>query len=180
MNFKSIQVNEHTLLRELILEDAPIIYHAIDTNRSHLRTWLPFVDTTQSSENTKSFVQSIVNNDQTQQQIFTVWYQDEFAGLIGLKDIDYFNFKVEIGYWLIKRMTKKGIIIHSVESLIEYIFYDLEFNRIQIKCGVGNVPSSSIPKKLGFKLEGIERAGEKHKYKYIDLEIYSLIKSEWG
>ena len=52
-------------------------------------------------------------------------------------------------------------------------------NRIQIKCGVGNQKSSSVPKRLGFIFEGIERHGERHHFNFIDLEVYSLLKKEW-
>jgi ribosomal-protein-serine acetyltransferase len=52
-------------------------------------------------------------------------------------------------------------------------------NRIQIKCAVGNKLSSNITKKLGFKLEGIERQGELLMGGFFtDLEIYSKLKSD--
>jgi ribosomal-protein-serine acetyltransferase len=55
----------------------------------------------------------------------------------------------------------------------------MDMNRIQIKCGVGNSRSSNVPKRLGFHFEGIEQDGEKHKNRFIDLEVYSMLKRDW-
>lgn len=179
MIIEKIKVDEKLYLLPLADGDANIIFDAIDKNRSFLRKWLPFVDTTKSVKFTQAFVNSIIDDVERRQEIFTIWYNDDFAGLIGLKEIDYLNRKLEIGYWLIENKTKKGIMTLAVERIIKFVFENLEMNRIQIKCGVGNIPSSSIPKSLSFSFEGIERQGEKHPNKYIDLEIYSLLKSEW-
>mgnify|MGYP001050637725 CR=1 FL=1 len=52
-------------------------------------------------------------------------------------------------------------------------------NRIQIKCALGNRPSSIIPKRAGFQLEGIERAGELLSDGcFADLEAYSMLKGD--
>lgn len=179
MIIDEMKVNSSIALRLLVLEDSPIIYTAINENRTHLRKWLPFVDSTKSQKDTLSFVKSIVDDVERRQEIFTIWYKNEFAGLIGLKDFDYLNRKVEIGYWLTEKMTGKGIITLSVERIMHFIFDELELNRIQIKCGVGNISSSAVPKRLGFSFEGIERQGERHLSKYIDLEIYSFLREEW-
>lgn len=179
MIIHNIHVNTSIVLKLLKSKDAYSIFEAIDNNREHLRTWLPFVDHTKSVKDSMAFVKSVIDDVEHRQEIFTIWVDNCFAGLIGLKDIDYLNRKIEIGYWLISEMTGKGIIRKSAEKLIEFCFEVLGMNRIQIKCGVGNTKSSAVPKSLGFTFEGIERAGEKHAAKYIDLEVYSILRKEW-
>jgi len=63
--------------------------------------------------------------------------------------------------------------------MVNLAFRNMDMNRVQIRCGVGNDKSSAIPRRLGFTFEGIERAGERHNHVYIDLEVYSLLKREW-
>jgi ribosomal-protein-serine acetyltransferase len=179
MNITELTVNDEIILKILEISDSQTIFEAIDQNRDHLRKWLPFVDMTRSENETRSFVKSITEDVERREEVFTIWYFNEFGGLIGLKDFDYLNRKVEIGYWLIEKMTGKGIITQSIEKLITFIFENLELNRVQIKCGVGNHKSSFIPKRLNFLFEGIERQGERLNFKYIDLEVYSLLKSDW-
>ncbi len=64
--------------------------------------------------------------------------------------------------------------------ICDFAFKTLNINRIQIKCAVGNTPSSNIPKRLNFKFEGIERDGELlSENHFVDLEIYSKLKSDY-
>ncbi|WP_238480345.1 GNAT family N-acetyltransferase [Mangrovibacterium lignilyticum] len=157
------------------------VFQAIDSNRKFLTPWLPFVQQTRSQEDTESFIRSILaESGEPKDEVFTVWYKSRFAGLIGLKETDYLNQKTEIGYWLIESMTGKGIMTKSVKTLIDFLFGSMNMNRIQIKCGVGNYRSSAIPKRLGFTFEGVERDGEKHQRSFIDLEVYSLLKNDYG
>jgi ribosomal-protein-serine acetyltransferase len=66
----------------------------------------------------------------------------------------------------------------SVKLLVKFAFEELNINRIQIRCAVGNTQSSNISKKLGFKFEGIEREGELFPDgSFKDLEVYSILKS---
>jgi ribosomal-protein-serine acetyltransferase len=138
------------------------------------------VQQTSTQGDTEAFIRSILNQPgERKDEVYVVWYERQLAGLVGLKDIDYLNLKTEIGYWLVENMTGKGVMTRSVKALIEFIFQVMKMNRIQIKCGVGNRKSSTIPKRLGFVFEGVERAGEKHQNKFIDLEVYSLLKKEY-
>jgi ribosomal-protein-serine acetyltransferase len=180
MNISELIVDTSIKLKILGLSDSSIIFNAMDQNRYHLRKWLPFVDMTRTEKDTLAFVKSIVDDVERRQEVFTIWFNDEFCGLLGLKDIDYLNRKIEIGYWLIEKMTGRGIMTRSVERIIRFIYEELEMNRIQIRCGVGNQSSSAIPKKLGFIFEGTERQGERHHFNYIDLDVFSLLKKEWS
>ncbi|MCF8362705.1 MAG: GNAT family N-acetyltransferase [Prolixibacteraceae bacterium] len=172
-------IDKSIVLKPLELDDTQTIYDAIDGNRTFLRRWLSFVDVTKSVQDTRAFVKSIVDDAEWRQEVFTIRYNEDFAGLIGLKDIDYLNHKTEIGYWLIEKMTGKGIVTMSVEKLVSFCFRRMNMNRICIKCAVNNTPSSNIPKRLGFTYEGIERAGERYGTRYFDLEVYSMLKGEW-
>jgi len=108
-----------------------------------------------------------------------IWFKGEFAGLIGFKDTDPVNKKTELGYWIIEKMQGKGIVTNAVKKLVDYSFQNLKMNRVQIKVAVGNRRSSAIPKRLGFRLEGIERDGEKHQNRFFSLEVFSILKKEW-
>ncbi|PTN04816.1 GNAT family N-acetyltransferase [Mangrovibacterium marinum] len=174
-----IRVNDQLRLEKIKYSHAFQMFHAIDSNREFLSPWLPFVQQTQSQEDTEAFIRSILNQSgDRRDEVFVIWFNQRFAGLVGLKDTDYLNLKTEIGYWLVESMTGKGIMTKCVKNLVDFLFSVMKLNRIQIKCGVGNEKSSAIPKRLGFTFEGVERAGEKHENRFIDLEVYSLLKNE--
>jgi ribosomal-protein-serine acetyltransferase len=175
-----IQVNEDINLKPIVLSDAKIIFHIIQSQRAYLRKWLPFVDNTRHVVDTENYINSIYATPPDQRErVFTIHYKNAFAGLIGLKSIDKQNQKTEIGYWLSESFQKKGIMSLSVKALIDYAFQQLQLNRIQIKCAVGNNESKHIPQRLGFTFEGIEREGEfLSDNTFTDLEVYSILKKD--
>ncbi|WP_297092083.1 GNAT family protein [uncultured Draconibacterium sp.] len=173
-----IRVDSKIRLEQVNTSMAPVIYEAIDKDREYLSKWLPFVEYTNRVEDTKAFIASITRNDNKKDLVYSIYYQENFAGLIGFKDTDWVNRKTELGYWLVKNMQKKGIISSCVAKLIRFAFRKQKMNRIQIKVAAGNLPSEKIPGKLGFTFEGTERQGERHKNGYVNLKVYSLLREE--
>lgn len=174
-------IDDHQFLERLNLSHVEVIFNAIDQNRIFLRKWLPFVDFTKKTIDTEKFVKSILEKPlANRDEVFIIWYKYDFAGLIGFKDIDRVNDKIEIGYWLIEKLTGKGIATVATRKMVNLAFRNMEMNRVQIRCGIGNEKSSAIPRRLGFSFEGIERSGERHNHSYIDLEVFSLLKREWA
>ncbi len=178
---EKLTIDDYSFLEKLNLTLVEAIFNAIDQNRTFLRKWLPFVDFTQKVSDTERFVRSIIDKvSSNRDEVYIIWHKHEFAGLIGFKDIDRINDKIEIGYWLTEKMTGKGIATAATRKMVNLAFRNMEMNRVSIRCGVGNEKSSAIPHRLGFSFEGIERSGERHNHSYIDLEVYSLLKSEWA
>jgi ribosomal-protein-serine acetyltransferase len=177
---KKIKVGENIVLKQIELEDAIDVFNTINSQREYLRKWLPFVDFTKELKDSQSFVSSVINvPEENKEYVFVIHYDGVFAGLIGFKDTDKLNKKTEFGYWLSESYQKKGIITESVKVLLHFAFDELDINRIQIKCAVGNTPSRNIPRKLGFKFEGVERDGELLvDNQFTDIEVYSLIKKD--
>lgn len=176
----NLKVDLDIELRQLKLSDSIDIFNAIDAQREYLGKWLPFVENTRQVADTELFVGSVVNapND-NKEYTFTIRKHNKFIGLIGLKSTDKLNKKAEIGYWLSEKYQKQGIVTKSVRILCDFAFNKLKLNRISIKCAVYNEPSKNIPKRLGFKFEGIERDGELvSENVFRDLEVYSKLKSD--
>ena len=176
-----IQVNKETQLRLISIDDAKSIFETIDSQREYLGRWLPFVGYTDSIDDSIAFISSVLQTPADRaEQVFVIYQNDKFAGVVGFKDTDRLNRKTEIGYWLSQPFQKKGIITQSVQKLVEYAFNKLEMNRIQIRCAVGNEPSKRIPQRLNFKFEGVEREGELLlSGEFTNLEVYSLLKSDF-
>jgi ribosomal-protein-serine acetyltransferase len=175
-----LRIDENIELRQLKLTDAKDIFETIDSQRTYLGKWLPFVETTKDLTDSEMYVNSVINADiERFEYVFTIRYNGQFAGIVGFKDTDKANKKTEIGYWLSEKFQKKGIMTNSVDTLCNFAFKILNINRVQIKCAVENLPSSNIPKRLNFKLEGVERDGELLSGNiFVDLEIYSKLKSD--
>lgn len=179
-NMVELKVDSEIVLKEIELSDAEDIFKIIDSDRENLRTWLSFIDSTKEIEDTKDFIRStLFLPEDIRDFVAVIIYKGQKIGLIGFKLTDFVNKKTELGYWISKEFENKGIVTKSVVKMIDYAFNNLELNRIQIKCGIGNEKSSKIPKKLNFKFEGIERSAELLNGKFIDAEVYSILKDEW-
>jgi ribosomal-protein-serine acetyltransferase len=177
---QSIVVSNELLLEPLSVNDASTIFNAIDQNRAYLGKWLPFVAYTKQVKDTESFIQTIVSQREvTKNEVYTIWFKGNFAGLIGYHNTDRVNEKTEIGYWLIEDMTGNGIIHKSCMCIIGLAFEKMGINRITIRLATENRASEKVALGLGFIFEGIERAGERYNDLFFDLKVFSLLKSEF-
>lgn len=155
------------------------IYDLVSENKNHLRQWLPWVDNMQTVEFAENFVKGTMQRNKDGNEFaFVIIENDKVIGRIGVYKIDGQNKIGEIGYWLAENLQGKGIITKSCKGLIDFCFSDLQLNRIEIKCGTENFKSKTIPEKLNFTREGVIREGELLYDKFIDLNLYSLLKTD--
>ncbi len=160
-------------LRPLRAEDAPDIFASIDTQRRHLGRWLPFVADTHQIEQTRQVVTGMLAD--TANPVFTLRNGDAFAGLIGFKSADNSKHSIEIGYWLREEQQGKGLMTAAVRALCDLAFKEMGMQRVEIRCGVGNLPSNHIPQRLGFLRSHVEMQGEQlSDGTWIDLNVYVL------
>lgn len=171
---------DNTIRLELITENhAEELFALVDSNRTYLREWLTFVDRMQTVEFARNFVNGTMQrNKEGMEYAFVIIENDTMIGRIGVYKIDSQNKIGEIGYWLAETVQGRGVIAKSTKAIIDFCFSGLQLNRIEIKCGTNNLKSKAIPEKLHFTKEGIIRQGEYLNGKYIDLDLYSLLKSE--
>jgi ribosomal-protein-serine acetyltransferase len=160
--------------------DAPTLFQLIETNRTYLSQWLPWIEATQRVDDELAFIRSAQIQFQTNETIScSIWYQGQIVGTIGYHPFNWVKRSVEIGYWLAAQFQGHGIVTRACQALITYAFDELQLNKVEIRCGVDNIRSCAIPQRLGFRQEGIIHEGEWHHDHYIDLRLYGLLASEW-
>jgi len=172
---------DHQTHIELINEShSESIFNIVDTNRSFLRKWLPFVDKMQSVEFAENFVKGTIQRNKVgNEYAFVIIENEGLLGRVGIYKIDQENKIAEIGYWLAENVQGRGIVTSACKLLINFCFVELKLNRIEIRCGKENIKSRHIAERLSFSNEGIIRQGELVENKYIDLCLYSLLSQEY-
>lgn len=107
--------------------------------------------------------------------------REKIIGGAGVFNIDTFDSKAEIGYWLNQNYWRQGIMKEALISLIDFAYKELKLNRLVIKAYSENKASNAIIKKLGFTYEGTERQSSKcvATENVHDVNVYSLLKKEW-
>ena len=178
METRQLIVDDDILLKEVEMQDAEVIFNTIVDERSYMDEWLPFVEITQDLSFTRKYIESYLDSDKVDLTCI-ILYKQQFAGIIGLKDTDFDNKKTEIGYWLSESFQHKGIVTRSGKTLLNYIFNEIELNRVQLKAATENIKSQAVAERLGFTLEGIERDGELHSRGFVDLMVFGLLKKDW-
>ncbi|CAN7409926.1 GNAT family N-acetyltransferase [Rossellomorea sp. LjRoot5] len=156
------------------------LYELIDSNRDHLRKWLLWVDKRRSPEDLEPVIPIWIQNYADNNGFDAgIRYQGRLVGMIGLHFIDWKTRSTSIGYLLSEEAQGKGIITRTVSSLVNYLFNELDLNRVEIQCVVNNEKSIGIPVRLGFAKEGITRDGQWLYDHYEDIVTYSMLKKDW-
>ncbi len=173
-------VDDEIVLRPFQMHHAETLFAVVDKHRSHLRRWLPWVDTTLDVSDEEAFIR--MNLDQYARSdgiSMGVWYQGQLAGSVGFHYWNYANRSTELGYWLTPEHTGKGIMTRAVRAMTAYAFDKLALNRVVIRCAVENQESCAIPQRLGFALEGTHRDEQWLYNRYVDLQVYGMLAHDW-
>lgn len=156
-------------------------FAVVMANYDHLYEWSPWVNESLSLEGIKEFYKrTLLKFANSEDEIgLNIVFKGEIVGGTGFHEINRRDKSAEIGYWLAKDATGKGLMTKSVIRLLDYAFDEMKLNRIAIKCVPENIKSRAIPERLGFTNEGIERqAGWLHT-RFVDHVVYSMLAREW-
>src|ERR1700722_12485794 len=95
------QLRENLYLQLLEERHAPEVFSRIDKDRAYLREWLPWVDATETVDDTLSFIRSTLEQFSSNKGFVAgIWSDRKFCGVIGIHKLDLLNRNCEIGYWL--------------------------------------------------------------------------------
>ncbi len=167
-------------LRQLETADAEEVFALVCANREHLGKWLPWVESTETAEDTRRFLEQVAENRREgKTAAYGLRVAGKLAGLVGVHDIDASNGTAQIGYWLTSAQEGRGRMTAAVRALIERAFREAGLERIEIRCAAGNARSQAIPKRLGFTCEGTLRGAQRLHGERVDIRVYGLLREEW-
>ncbi|HZH61005.1 MAG TPA: GNAT family protein [Metabacillus sp.] len=177
--FKSV-IDTNTYISILELRHANELFNLIDGSRESIGEWLAFPTFTKEVQDTKTFIEKSLNRFASNNGYWAgIWHKGKIAGSIGYLYLDWSNYKTEIGYWLGKDFEGLGIATKACNIFIEHAFTELKLNKVEINVATSNIKSKAIPKRLGFSKEGTIRNYEFLNGRYLDRNIYGLLKDDW-
>jgi ribosomal-protein-serine acetyltransferase len=173
-------IGNDTELALLEARHAEEVFRLIDRDRAHLRQWLPWVDSTSAVDDTQEFIRrSLEQYAKGEGVVAGIWQQGRLAGVVSFIGINPGCRSAMIGYWLGTEYEGKGIMTRACKALIDYGFSELSLNRIVIRAATENSRSQAVPQRLGFTREGVERQAEWLNDHFLDMIVYSMLRSEW-
>ena len=84
----------------------------------------------------------------------------------------------EIGAWLDRGATGRGLVTNAVRHMIDWAFTERGLHRIEWHCTPANAPSIAVAKRLGMTREGVLRQAFNTHGRLEDLEIWALVASD--
>ncbi len=175
----SIRLTPDCYLRTLEKDDADELFEVIHSNRDRLRKWMPWVDSTRSSADTRHFIENAIAGRSSGNYQFAIVQNGSIVGVIGFAKTDSANQCAMIGYWIDEQVEGRGLMTLAVRALLKFGYEELELNRIVIRAQPDNIRSCAIPERLGFTLEGTAQQAELLYGKFVDLRVYALVKPIW-
>ena len=99
-------------------------------------------------------------------------------GRIAVHHTDWIEKRTEIGYLTFPQSRGKGVMPTVLRSLVEFLFEEYKFERIEVRTDTRNVASRRVAEKAGFTLEGILRRNYINGGEITDDAIYAMIRSD--
>ncbi|MDR3208620.1 MAG: GNAT family N-acetyltransferase [Rickettsiales bacterium] len=161
-------------------DNCKIVFDLMDKNRKFLRRWLRWIDAIKCKEDELGFLQKTSKSDNGE---YTILFRGKIVGMCGFHSFSDKNKNGEIGYWLSREYNGMGIMTKSIKILESFVFGKLDWERVEIRNDTKNEKSAAIPKRLGYRLDGVLRhfgygtGSDKNKFR--DMNIWSKLKSEW-
>lgn len=105
---------------------------------------------------------------------------DVSVGVLNLANIDYTNKKCNWGYYLGSLEARgKGLARKLECNILDYIFYELNLNKLWCEVFSFNQDVIEIHKKFGSEVEGIHKDHILKNGKYYDVVSMGITKAKW-
>ncbi len=171
-------IGEKVVVRNLTRADVPMLVKwKNDPEIADLVRGAP-INTTFEIEN-RRFTRGMDDHDTLRLIIETL--PGKPIGFISLGDIDRDNHKAEVGMLIgEKEYWDGGFGTEGLKLLLEYLFFEMDFNRIGLEVFEYNTRAKKAYQKIGFKVEGIVRQGLFRKSRYYDIFIMGILKQDFA
>ncbi|KIO78495.1 GCN5 family acetyltransferase [Pedobacter lusitanus] len=178
---KYILEDDYVQLRPLEVSDFEIL-KAFGVDEPEL--WKYTLQDAGSEEGMKQYIETaLTRQEKGTAYTFIVFDKKnkEYAGSTRLYDIDLVSNNLSLGYtWYGKKFQGTGLNKHCKYLLFEFIFEQLEFERIEFRLDSENERSMRAIKSLGCTFEGILRSnGYKIDGTRRDSAVLSIVRKEW-
>lgn len=173
---------ERLLLRRFIKTDAIYIFRnwANDPDVSKYLTWSAH----DNVENTEKILEAWLNSyDRPEIYNWAIVCRKsgQPIGSISVVAIDEESDKCEVGYCLGRKYWGKGIMTEAFRAVMEFLFFQVGFNRIQAYHHVENPASGRVMEKVGMKKEGhMIQFTRNNRGEFVDVDFYGITKDGYN
>ena len=141
-------------------DDIPLLFDAVRESVNDLCAFMTWCRPDYSLEDSGSFIAKCDSDwEKGEQYNFAIVDMKDgtLLGSVGLNRIDRAHNFANIGYWVRRTRTRRGVATAATRLIARFGLKELGFHRLEILIPVNNMASQRIAQKAGAKFEGILR-----------------------
>lgn len=152
----------------------------MDRAREHIRPWVgqSFVtaDIAGATGTLEKYAQGAA---QDSRRLYGIWVDGTLVGGVMFTSFSTADGNCEVGCWLEPGFQGQGLVTQAISLLADWAFLERGMERVEWLCRADNERSSAVARRLGMTLEGTVRSNWVYDGQRYDMQIWSLLKSEW-
>ena len=176
---KTLETNR-LILRPFVVEDAQAMFDnwASDPEVTRYLTWPTHGSVKISTMVLKDWVSHYTEANYYQWAIVPKGVGQPIGSIAVVSQEEAVD-SVEIGYCIGKFWWHKGYTSEAMDAVMEFLFEEVEVNRVEARHDSRNPNSGGVMKKCGMTFEGILRQSDRNNQGICDAVWYGLLASEW-
>ena len=169
------------LLVPIEVTDGPELWDAVEGSRWHLERWLPWVPFNNTRDASLRYAEACALDwDAGRAVRFAIRDKKtrELLGVVGLDSCVHLHRACELGYWLRREVTGRGLMTEAAQASVDFAFSRMGVHRIRCAAATDNVASLRVISRLGFRFEGIARQAELVGSRWLDHALFARLASD--
>jgi ribosomal-protein-serine acetyltransferase len=161
--------------------DTRDLWTAVESSRSQLEPWLPWVPFNVDLESSGRYAEASASDwDAARATRFAIRDRASrrLIGVIGLESFAHLHESVELGYWLRVDAWGKGLMTEAGQAVLDWAFGPINAHRVRVAAATDNHPSLAVIGRLGFRFEGIARQAERCNGRWLDHAVFALVVTD--
>ena len=161
--------------------DAAELWTAVDSCRSYLEPWLPWVPFQSAPQASHQYAEASMHDwDFGRAVRFVIRERPSrrLLGVVSVENLQHLHLSGELGYWLRRDAAGRGLMTEAADAVVQWTFHTLGAHRIRVAAATNNHPSLGVIRRLGFRFEGVARQSELVAGRWLDHAVFARLDTD--
>lgn len=172
---------DRLILRQFTMEDAPAMFRnwANDDEVTKHLTWPTHSDVEVTKMVLSDWTSHYAKPDFYNWAIVLKENGGEPIGNISVVRINHNTECAAMGYCMSRAHWRKGVMPEALKAVVDFLFDEVGFNRIEAEHDVNNPASGRVMEKAALRYEGTLRQSGRNNQGIVDLVWRAILRSDW-
>lgn len=178
LNHKGTQTlyTERLVLRRITPQDAEMVYIWMgDPEVCKYERWNPHPNSGYSC----GYIMEVFNYELQNTYQWGIEFENKLIGSVSIVGVDDFDQKAVLGYCIARDYWSKGYTTEAVKAVLQYMFEEIEMNRIEASHSINNKASGRVLEKVGMQFEGLAKEYYFCSMGFQDSNLYAITKKQY-